>query len=90
MQRNCNVLHIRCHGSDVGMQNECIARREMFVDDGNIGTNERVGSAHKQLEVKVRVETSVRMSPIVYVGRRGDIEEEEMVIEVMMCEGVRV
>ena len=90
MERDGNTVHIcRCHGSDIGMQRGRVTRLRVFLDYGDIGRDEGLGPAHIQLEVKVHVTTGVAVCPIVYVGRRGNVEEEEVVVEIVVREGRR-
>ena len=89
MKRDCNIVHIRCHSSHIGMKTKCVARGKVLLDNKHICTDNGLGSAHKELEVKVCVKTGVRVHSVVNFGRHGNVEEKEIVIEVLMSEGVR-
>ena len=89
MKRDCNFVHIRCHGSHIGMKSKCVASGKVLLDNKHICTDHSLGSAHKELEVKVCVETGVRVHSVVNFGHHGNVEEEEIVIEVLMSDGVR-
>ena len=65
---------------------ERVARGEVCLDDRDVSTYHCLESAHKQLEVKVRIMTSVAVSPVVKVSRHGNVQEEEVVVEVTLCE----
>ena len=55
----------------------------------NISVQMTVLAPPTELEVKVRIKTGVRVHSVVHFGRHGNVEEEEIVIEVVMSEGVR-
>ena len=85
MERHRDAVYLRCHGSDITVQGQCVTRGEVFLDDRDIGVHEGLDSAHKELEVKVHVVTCVAVSSVVYVCCHGDVEEKEVVIDIKLC-----
>ena len=88
MQRHCDAVHIWREGSDVRAEGEApSAGQEVLHDNTEVCPQQRPQPGREELQVEVLGGAGVAVAVVVDVCCLGEIEEEEVVIEVMRGEG---